>query len=44
MFFLYRHECTVNEQKAVENRDVIKRGYDELAKELKEFTGLSGTL
>ena len=31
----------VNEQKAVENRDVIKRGYDELAKELQEFTGFS---
>lgn len=41
ILFLCRYECTVNERKAVENRDVIKRGYDKLAKELQEFTGLS---
>ncbi|XP_067017263.1 structural maintenance of chromosomes protein 4-like isoform X2 [Acropora muricata] len=44
LFQRYIHECTVNEQKAVENRDVIKRGYDELAKELKEFTDKKNVL
>jgi len=29
----------LNEEKAVEKRDEIKKGYDELKKEMAEFTG-----
>ena len=32
-------ECSLNEEKAMEKRDEIKQGYDDLKKELAEFTG-----
>ena len=34
-----RYECTLNEDKAAEKRDEIKKGFDELKKELADFTG-----
>ena len=32
-------ECSLNEEKAMEKRDEIKQGYDDLKKQLAEFTG-----
>ena len=36
---IHRYECTLNEEKAAEKRDEIKKGFDELKKELADFTG-----
>lgn len=37
--FILRYECILNEEKAIEKRDEIKQGFDELKKELDAFTG-----
>lgn len=37
--FVHRYECTLNEEKAAEKRDEIKKGFDDLKKELADFTG-----
>ena len=39
MNLIHRYECTLNEEKAAEKRDEIKKGFDELKKELADFTG-----
>ncbi|XP_073255953.1 structural maintenance of chromosomes protein 4-like [Porites lutea] len=38
LFQRYICECSLNEEKALEKRDEIKQGYDDLKKELAEFT------
>jgi len=40
---VYRYECTLNEEKAAEKRDEIKKGFDDLKKELADFTGKRNT-
>lgn len=38
-YLVHRYECTLNEEKAAEKRDEIKKGFDDLKKELADFTG-----
>ncbi|XP_027044472.1 structural maintenance of chromosomes protein 4-like [Pocillopora damicornis] len=38
LFQRYIYECILNEEKAIEKRDEIKQGFDELKKELDAFT------
>ncbi|KAJ7381328.1 Structural maintenance of chromosomes protein 4 [Desmophyllum pertusum] len=43
LFQRYIYECALNEEKATEKRDEIKKGLDELKKELSNFTDKKDT-
>ena len=43
IFVIDSYECSLNEEKAAEKRDDIKKGFDDLKKQLDECKGESST-